>query len=128
MRANLRKWIPIGLCCVPAVGVAAIVGIGIASGGAAIGTSFGGPLGLGLIALAVLACPLSMGLMMMRRGSPRASTLGAGSSEAMADCCAPGEVRAASGVGSSVDRSAALRDRRETLEREIAELQKATRA
>ena len=93
MRDSLRKWIPIALCYLPAVGVAAIVGIGIAGGGAAIGTPFGGPLGLALIALAVLACPLSMGLMIVRRrGSPRASTLGAGSSEAMADCCAPGEI------------------------------------
>ncbi len=113
MNAKLRKWMPIALCCLPGVAIAAIVGIGAAVSGA----SLSGPLGLGLIALAMLACPLSMGLMMMRRGSNQNST--SGSSQMMADCCAPGEQ--AQTVES--DRLAALRARREALERELAELQ-----
>ena len=53
MKATFRKWLPIALCCVPGIAVAVIVGVGLAAGGAALGASFGGPLGLVLIGLAV---------------------------------------------------------------------------
>lgn len=117
MNAKLRKWMPIALCCLPGVAVAAIVGIGIAFGGAAIGTTLGGPLGLGLLVLATLACPVSMGLMMMRqRGSGQNAA--PGSSAMTMDCCLPEP-----GEEASVERLTALRARREALEHKLAELQ-----
>ena len=118
MNANTKRWLPIALCCLPGVAVAAVVGLGVAAGGTAFGASFGGPLGLGLIALAVLACPVSMGLM-MRRGSNQNAARGVGSSSMMADCCVLGEEAATM----ESDQLAALRARREALEREVAELQ-----
>ena len=112
MKTNFRKWIPIALCCLPGVAVAAIVGVGLAAGGAALGTSLGGPLGIGLIVLAALACPLSMGLLMTRgRGSSQKTT--SNSSQLMGDCCAPGEE-------TSSDHLESLRAQRESLERELA--------
>ncbi|MGH2523396.1 MAG: hypothetical protein ACRDH2_12910 [Anaerolineales bacterium] len=119
MNAKLRKWMPIALCCLPGVAVAAIVGIGVAAGGAAFGTWLGGPLGLGLIALAMLACPISMGLTMRRqRGATQQQNSAPGASQAvpMASCCLPGEE-------TSADQLVALRARREVLEREVAEMQ-----
>ena len=116
MNANTKRWLPIALCCLPGVAVAAVVGLGVAAGGTAFGASFGGPLGLGLIALVMLACPISMALM-MRRGSKQNTP--SGSSSLMVDCCLPGEQAAR--VES--DRLATLRARREALEREVAELQ-----
>jgi len=110
MDSKMKQWLPIALCCLPGIVAAAIVGVGVASGRAILG----GPLGLGLIALAMLACPLSMGLMM--RGARRDMTNRHDS--AMADCCAPGEQSTA---GES-DQLAGLRAQREALEREIAEL------
>ncbi len=117
MNAKLRKWMPIALCCLPGVAVAAIVGMGIAFGGAAFGTALGGPLGLGLLVLATLACPVSMGLMMMRqRGAGQSSA--PGSSATMMDCCLPGP-----GEEAPTERLTSLRTQLEALERELAELQ-----
>ena len=124
MNTKAVRWLPIALCCLPGVAVAALVGIGFAVGGAAFGASFGGPLGLGLIALAVLACPLSM-VWMMGRGSQRKPATG--SASVMADCCAPGEQAPATDSAGS-NRLAILRSRREALERELAELQREQRA
>jgi len=118
MSTRLRKWMPIALCCLPGVAIVAVVGIGAVVSGA----SLSGPLGLGLIALAMLACPLSMGLM-MRRGSNQNAARGVGSSSMMADCCAPGEAITSSEAASSADRLTALRERRGVLERELAEMQ-----
>lgn len=101
---------PIVLCCLPGVAVAAIVGVGAILGGAWLN----GPLGLGLIALAALACPISMALMM--RGAKRNTA--PGNTQIMTDCCTPGDQ--AMSVGS--DRLKALRAQREALEREVAEL------
>ncbi len=119
MNAKLRNWLPIGLCCLPGVTAIAIVGIGLVVGKAAFGTLFAGPLGLGLIALALLACPLSMGLMMWR-----SRNAAPGSSSSMASCCAPDAAIAAFEAELPADRLAALRERREALEREVAELQR----
>jgi len=105
---------PIALCCLPGVAIAAIIGVGIAVGGAAVGASLGGPLGIGLIVLAALACPVSMGLMMRPRGSSQKAA--SNSSQLMADCCAPEEETPS-------ERVAALRAQRESLERELAEMQ-----
>ena len=118
MSAKLRKWWPIGLCCLPGVAAVAIVGFGLIAGEAAFGISLGGPLGLGLVALVMLACPLSMGLMMWR-GRNTAS----GSLSSRASCCAPDETAISFGAASSAERLATLRDWREALERELAELQ-----
>lgn len=86
MNPRLRKWLPIALCCLPGVVAAAAVGLSFAIGGTAFGASLGGPLGFGLIALAMLACPLSMGLM-MRRGARQNPV----SNRRVTNCCVPGE-------------------------------------
>ena len=115
MNTKLRKWIPIALCCLPGVAIAAMIVIGIAVGGAAVGTSLGGPLGISLIVLAAVACPLSMYWMMTRqRGSGQESM--PENSSTMMECCLPGEEAA-------TDQLASLRSKREALEREVAELQ-----
>lgn len=115
MNANLRKWMPIALCCLPGVAIAAVIGVGIAAGGAALGTSLGGPLGIGLIVLAALACPVSMGLIMTRQRESNQKAA-SNSSQLMADCCAPGEE-------ASSDRLESLRAQRESLEHELAAMQ-----
>jgi hypothetical protein len=120
MSEQIKRWLPIALCCVPGIAIAAIVGIGIVFGGAAFGASFGGPLGIGVIVLAALACPLSMGLMMMRGMKQNSAT---GSAQMMADCCAPNQASVSVDTSLSADSLSALRSRREALEREIAELQ-----
>ena len=120
MNINLRKWVPIALCCLPGIAIVAIVGIGILLGGAAFGAFIGTPLGLGLIALALLACPISM-ILMMRRQMNRDDA--ASDSPGMADCCLPEEPQAVSEIDSQADRLATLRAQREALERELAEMQ-----
>ncbi len=117
MKTELKEWIPIALCCVPAVAIAAIVGIGIVVGGAAFGASFGGPWGLGLIALALLICPLHMGWMMWRMQKRGAAEESAG----MAACCSSSQDSTADPDPSV--RLQALRSQREALERELIELQ-----
>ncbi|MBI1880302.1 MAG: hypothetical protein HYR94_19130 [Chloroflexi bacterium] len=117
MNARLRKWLPIGLCCLPGVAAVAIIGFGLIVGEAAFGVSLGGPLGLGLVALALLACPVGMGLMMWR-----SRNVAPGSSSGMASCCAPNEALASFEAVSSAERLAVLGDRREALERKLAEL------
>ena len=114
MNTKLRKWMPIALCCLPGVAIAVILGVGIVVGGAAVGTSLGGPLGISLIVLAALACPLSMYLMMRPRESSQKVT--PNGSQLMADCCAPGEE-------ASSDRLQSLRAQRESLERDLAVMQ-----
>lgn len=115
MNAKIRKWMPIALCCLQGVAIAAIIGMGIALGGSAIGASLGGPLGIGLIVLAALACPLSMYLMMTRqRGSSQQAA--PSGSQLMAECCTPGEE-------TSSDHLESLRAQRESLEREVAAMQ-----
>jgi hypothetical protein len=119
MNAKLRRWLPIGLCCLPGIAAVTIIGIGLIVGKAAFGASLGGPLGLGLIALALLACPLGMGLMMWR-GRHAAP----GSSSDMMNCCARDEALTLLESELPADRLVALRNRREALEREVAELQR----
>lgn len=119
MNAKLRRWLPIGLCCLPGIAAVTIIGIGLIVGEAAFGASLGGPLGLGLIALALLACPLGMGLMMWRGRS-----MASGNSSGMMNCCAPDEALTLLESELPADRLAALRHRREALEREVAELQR----
>ena len=114
MNTKLQKWMPIALCCLPGVAIAAIIGVGIGVGGSAVGAFLSGPLGIGLVVLAALACPLSMGLMMRRHGSSQKTTQN--DSQRMADCCAPGEE-------TSTDHLATLRAQRKLLERELASMQ-----
>lgn len=123
MNTNLRKWLPIALCCLPGVAVAAAVGLGLTLGGAAFGTWLGGRLGAGLLALAVLACPLGMGLTMWRQRAASQKPASAGNAPALADCCAPGRLSAPPEAPASAGRLVELRARREALERELAEMQ-----
>ena len=119
MSARFKQWLPIGLCCVPGLAIAAFVGVSILLGGASIGAGLGGPLRLGLLALALLACPLGMGVTtwLNKRNAPEGLT------NNMA-CCAPGEQMASTSnqvqALSSAVRLAQLVARRETLERELA--------
>lgn len=116
MQTKLRNWMPIALCCVPAV-VAVGVGVSLALGDATFGTALGGPLGVGLVALGMLACPVSMGLMSWRRRRSKSPTRpGSTPSWALASCCLPGDQVPA-------NRLAALRAQREALERELAEIE-----
>ena len=114
MNTKLPKWLPIVVCCLPGVALAAVIGTSIAAGSATLGSSLGGALDIGLIVLAAFACPLSMGLMVTRnRASSQRHT--SNGSQMMADCCAPGEE-----VSST--RLESLRAQRKSLERELAEL------
>ena len=117
---TFKRWLPMALCCLPSLAIAAIIGIGFTVGGAAFGGFLNSPLGLAFISLGMLACPLSMGLM-MRGGmkSGQQTTLSSSSSPTM-PCCPPEEDPA-------VMRLAELRAKRETLEREVAELQTESR-
>lgn len=118
MFARSRNWTPIALCCIPAV-VIAVVGLGIVTGGAGFGALFGGPLGLGLIVLALLLCPLSMGWMMWRMQKQHGTS---GNSAIMAECCLPEQQAAGAEVGLA-SRLQKLRTQREVLAREVTELQ-----
>ena len=115
-----KKWLPIGLCCLPGVALAVIVGVSVLLGGATFGVSLGGPLGVGILALAFLACPLSMGFMMWRGNRSGSS----GTMNSM-PCCAPGEGATATvtqlEAGSMSERLAQLVARREALERDLAQ-------
>lgn len=119
MNMKVRRWLPIALCCLPGVVIATVVGISIAAGGAVFGTALGGPLGLGLIALALLVCPLSMGLMMWRTAQQHGAS---GQGVIVDACCTPDE-SAANATSTGEDRLSTLRERRVILERELAELQ-----
>ena len=112
MSLAIRKWLPFALCCAPGA-IAALLVAGVAFGGAAFGLSLNSPLGIGLLGVAMLACPVSM--IWMMRGMTRAPE----SADAM-NCCAP-QVDARSAVNSLND----LRAQRTQLEREIAALQRA---
>jgi len=119
--ARLKKWLPIGLCCLPGIAIAAIVGASVLIGGATFGVGLGGPLGVAILALALLACPLSMGFMMWRGNR----NMVAGTTHAMTPCCAPDEQTASMldtlEEGSSPKRLAQLVARREAIERELAQ-------
>lgn len=115
MNNRLRQWLPILICCLPTVALIALMGLG----GAVYSAMLSSPLGLGLIVLAALACPLSMVIHMHRpqRGSTSSH------SHIMADCCMTSQSTAYSGIDSPSERLAALRQRREALEHELAALQ-----
>lgn len=112
---NVKRWLSVGLCCLPGMALVAVLGIGAIAGGATFDSTLQGPIGLGLIGLAVLACPLSMGLMMLRNRDMAHS----GEPANIADCCLPGD----QALRNETDRVAELRTRREALEQQVAELQ-----
>jgi hypothetical protein len=120
MSARFKKWLPFGLCCVPGLVIATVVGASVLLGGATFGVGLGGPRGIGILALAILACPLSMGLMMWRGNRGGSS----GTMNSM-PCCAPGEGTTATVAQPEADslseRLARLVVRREALERELAQ-------
>lgn len=84
MQTQLRKWMPIAICCLPGVTIAVIVGIVMAMGGA-LGSVFNATTGFGLILLGLLVCPLSMAWIMWRMQKRGAI----GKSAGMAACCLP---------------------------------------
>lgn len=113
---EMKRWIPIALCCLPGVIATILIGAGIAIGGRAFSEFFNGPVAVGLAMLVILACPLTMGLMMKRASKQNILSR---KSAMMTDCCVPGQQVSIV----EADRLAALRRRRETLEREVANLQ-----
>jgi hypothetical protein len=56
MKQVLKRWWPVALCCLPAAAITIVALTGSAA--------LGGPWRWGLNTLAVLACPIGMGLMM----------------------------------------------------------------
>ncbi len=85
MNHQVKQWLPMLLCCLPGLVLIGVWAIGSVAPGAALN----GPLGIGLIILALLACPLSMGLMMWRgRLRQNAGAQPAAHAPLMA-CCPP---------------------------------------
>ena len=121
MSSKSRKWLPITLCCLPAVTLAAIWGMSLIVGGAAVGAFWSGPLGLGLISVAMLACPVSMVLTM---GRPRQSRLDSTTKNLTptVGCCLPGETLAAFGSNNPTQRLTELRAKREALAHELIKM------
>jgi len=111
---TLKRWLPMALCCLPSVAIAAVIGVGFAVGGAAFGGFLNSPLGLAFVSLGMLACPLSMGLMM--RGEMKSGGQTTSSNSPTMPCCPPEEDPA-------TVRLAEMRTKREALEREVAELE-----
>lgn len=114
MNGASKRWLHLALCLLPGAALALILGIGAVAGEGAGGAALGGPFGLGLLALAFLACPLGMALMTRRTTGNPVSTEPVGE----ATCCLPGQQ-----VASGSSRLGALRAEREALEREVAGLQ-----
>jgi hypothetical protein len=118
MNTRLKVWKSLILCCLPGIVVAAVVTIILAIGGPFFGTSPFGWLGLGLVALALLACPFSMAFMMFRMKRHGVSE----HAPPLASCCASNEAIASTESDSVEAQLATLRRRRQALERELAEL------
>jgi len=117
LKTRFKAWLPMVLCCVPAVVIAVIVGLGVAVGGVTLGTAASSSWRLGLIMLALLACPLHMGWMMwrMQRQNGASGQLSIGA----AACCPPAKQIAAAETD-ALERVEVLRRRREALEQEVA--------
>ncbi len=127
MNYPVKQWLPIILCCLPGLGLIAIVGFS----SAALGAAVNGPLGVGLLTLALLACPLSM-VWMTWRGRLHQRTAGdsivhdatgTAAHAPMMACCLPSQTTAVALSEAPGDRLAALRERRIALEREVVDLQ-----
>ena len=121
MSSKSRQWLPIALCCLPGVALAGIWGISLIVGGAAVGAFWSGPLGLGMISAAMLACPFSMGLTMWR---PRQSRLNSATTSLTQTvvCCLPGETLAAFESDNPTQRLTEFRARRVALEHELTKM------
>lgn len=84
--SRFKRWLPVALCCLPGLTAAGLLGVLFATGGATLGAALGGRLGLTVLALTVLACPLIM--LFMARARPLSRRL---PSNSQAACCAPDE-------------------------------------
>lgn len=114
-----KQWLPMLFCCLPGLVLIAVWALG----SAALAAALNGPLGISLITLALLACPLSMGLMMWRgRLRQNAGAQPTAQASLMA-CCPPTHTAADTPTKTSVERLTALQERRLILEREVVELQ-----
>lgn len=85
-----RRWLSIALCCLPGMTAAALLGLSFATGGAALGAALGGRLGLTVLALIALTCPLIMMVIMARAGQQPGRLRSSGQTA----CCAPPETGA----------------------------------
>ena len=110
MTLKIKRWLPLAICCLPGVIVA------LAIVGASLGLTLDGPLS-GLVVLAVLACPLTMFLILARRA--RADHDRPTGGAMIAGCCVSPDYL----VAKEADRLSELRTQREELQNEVAELQ-----
>ncbi len=121
IQTRLSQWRAIALCCVPAVILAAIVGIGVAISGTLLSTFFSGPLAMGMIVLALLICPLHMGWTMWQMQKQHGTT----HSAILPTACCPPQKPASNVRGYTAERLQALRAQRQALEEEVTALQQA---
>lgn len=110
-----RSWLPIALCCVPGVALVGLLVGGLVLGGTAAGI-LGSPWALGILAVAILACPLAMGWAVLQRAR-QAPALGA--ARTALECCPPESLAAPSDMDLAESRLTELRERRRTLEMEL---------
>lgn len=82
-----KRWLPIALCCVPGLGAATFLGVGLLTDGVVMGPSLQGPAAIVVLAVALLACPLGMGVMLSWSRRRQAQSMPASESEV---CCDPG--------------------------------------
>lgn len=93
MFRQLKKWAPMGLCIGMCIAMPLVLGVGLRSFGAGLGSAFGSLLAIVPFALVLLACPLLMGLM-VRSMQHNAQVDGTG---ARSPCCSPTELSAETG-------------------------------
>ena len=110
-----RSWLPIALCCVPGVALVGLLAGGLILGGTAAGI-LNSPWALGILAVAVLACPLAMGWAVLHRAR---SVSVSGAARTVLDCCPPDSLAAPSDTDLLESRLTELRERRRALQMEV---------
>lgn len=84
----MRRWLPVAICCVPGVLIAAVLTVGLLTGGLVLRADSGSPLTLAVLAGAVLAAPVTVMLTMGRRGR---RSEGVSQRTISQSCCEPTE-------------------------------------